>query len=172
MLTCDSKKACIMVHTTFKIQALHDRTCVLHVRAQRYNPDKHNDNIYDKWIWGMRISHTCATIHKHASAVYGRTNAIFIHLANMLNPKCHKLEATLFYMFANNVQNVVIGMHLNYELMRVMCVLYLLYIPIVVSEIYVHRLFYKLRLNLCSAVVHLVLMVCVGNFYYQSNGCI
>lgn len=61
-----SKKACIMLHIhniafTCRIQALDDTACLTCPYKDYYPDDKHNDNIYDNWICGMRISHICAT---------------------------------------------------------------------------------------------------------------
>lgn len=105
------------------------------------------------------------------SSDFSRFNAIFIHLENMLNPKCHKLEATLFYMFANKAHNILcdwdafkLRAHVgNVFVVSIYCI-YSLFLKYICA---MRQTCSKLRLNLCSAIEHLVLPACVGNFDFQ-----
>lgn len=89
----------------------------------------------------------------------------------MLNPKCHKLEATLFYMFANKAHNILcdwdafkLRAHVgNVFVVSIYCI-YSLFLKYICA---MRQTCSKLRLNLCSAIEHLVLPACVGNFDFQ-----
>lgn len=170
-----SKKACIMVvHTSFTIQLLDDRPCLTSPYTktiQRYHPDKHNDKYLRQLnMWNAHFAHLCHNPETRSSDV-SRSNAIFIHLANMLNPKCHKLEATLFYMFANKAHMLCdwdafkLWAHAGNGVLG----LYLLTVRIVVSKIYVrwdrHVLSDAIESVFRNNAFGLVLLVCVGNFY-------